>query len=192
LANIRDRFPLDEAQIFVGGFSGGSRIALRLLMGYPDQFRGALLNAGSDPIGDRDFTIPPADMFARVQESTRLVYVTGDRDEASLVNDMHSLSSLKRWCVFDAVTLNEPRRGHEPADGAAFKESLDALTRPAHRPDSKLESCRATVQKEVDKALDQVTALFARHADGAKRALQSLDAEYGGLAAPRSLDLARQ
>lgn len=192
LANIRDRFPIDEAQIFVGGFSGGSRIALRLLMAYPDQFRGALLNAGSDPIGDRNFSLPPADLFARVQESTRLVYVTGERDEASLVNDMHSRSSLKRWCVFDAVTLNEPRRGHEPADAAAFKESLDVLTRPAHGPDPKLESCRATLKKELDQALDQVTALIAQHADGAKRTLQNLDGEYGGLAAPRSLDLARQ
>jgi pimeloyl-ACP methyl ester carboxylesterase len=192
LVNIRDRFPIDEEQIFVGGFSGGSRIALRLLLGYPDQFRGALLNAGSDPIGDRDLSLPAADLFARVQESTRLVYVTGERDEANLVNDMHSRSSLKRWCVLDVVTLNEPRRGHDPADAPSFKQALDALTRPAHGPDPKLESCRATVQKELDKALDQVTALFARHADGAKRVLQSLDAEYGGLAAPRSLDLARQ
>jgi pimeloyl-ACP methyl ester carboxylesterase len=52
--------------------SGGSRVALRLALGFPDVFRGAFLNAGSDPIGDAQTPLPPAELFSRFQEMTRL------------------------------------------------------------------------------------------------------------------------
>ena len=50
--NIRRSHTLDANRVYVGGMSGGSRVALRVALAYPDVFRGALLNAGSDPIGD--------------------------------------------------------------------------------------------------------------------------------------------
>jgi len=50
--NIMKEHPVDPEHIYVAGFSGGSRIALRLALGYPDLFHGAILNAGSDSIGD--------------------------------------------------------------------------------------------------------------------------------------------
>jgi len=46
--NVMRRYPIDPERVYVGGFSGGSRVALRIALGYPDVFHGALLNAGSD------------------------------------------------------------------------------------------------------------------------------------------------
>ena len=188
--NVMAQYPVDPQHVYIGGFSGGARVALRLALGYPDVFHGALLNAGSDPIGTSDVPLPPADLFRRFQESTRLVYVTGEHDEENLSRDMHSRRSLDKWCVFDVVTQTEPRTGHELADASAFSRSLDALL--ASAPESrKLEDCRARIDLELTTQLDQVENAFARgELTNAKQLLSQIDARYGGLAAPRSVELA--
>ena len=111
--NIMSRYPVDAGRVYVGGFSGGSRVAERLAVGYPDVFHGALLIAGSDPIGDAHLPLPTAPLLALLQESTRLVFATGEHDEYHQAQDAHSRSSLAEWCVFDSaaetIALHEPR-----------------------------------------------------------------------------------
>lgn len=141
--NTMMQYPVDPQQVYIGGFSGGARVALRLALGYPDVFHGALLNAGSDPIGSADVPLPPADLLQHFQESTRLVYLTGERDEENLVGDMHSRRSLDKWCVFDVITQTEPRIGHELADAPAFGRALNALLGPRQSHPDKLAGCRA-------------------------------------------------
>jgi predicted esterase len=191
--NIMVRYPVDPQQVYIGGFSGGSRVALRLALGYPDVFRGAFLNAGSDPIGTADVPLPPAELVGRFQDSMRLVYVTGERDDAHLIDDMHSRQSLEKWCVFDVETESEPRRGHEPADASAFSRSLDALLRHADTRPDRLAACRARITAELTTQLQQVAGAFAGgETAGPRRLLDKVDAHYGGLAAPRSVELASQ
>ncbi|HSS05536.1 MAG TPA: hypothetical protein VLK83_00190, partial [Rhodanobacteraceae bacterium] len=60
--NIHKRYKIDPTRTYVGGLSGGSRVALRVALAYPDLFRGALLNAGSDPLGGDGIALPPADL----------------------------------------------------------------------------------------------------------------------------------
>lgn len=179
--NIVAQYPVDPQQVYVGGFSGGARIALRLALGYPDIFQGALLNAGSDIIGNADVPLPPTDLFRRFQESSRLVYLTGERDEENLARDIHSRQSLEKWCVYDVITLTEPRTEHELASATDFKRSLQALLGQRHNNPGKLEDCRTRIEQELKAQLEQV---------GSAKQLLSLDAQYGGLAAPRSLELA--
>ena len=57
--NIMQRFRVDPERIYIGGFSGGSRVALRLALGYPDLFRGVFLNAGSDAPGIKRILFSP-------------------------------------------------------------------------------------------------------------------------------------
>jgi pimeloyl-ACP methyl ester carboxylesterase len=187
------QYSVDPQQVYIGGFSGGSRVALRLALGYPDVFHGALLNAGSDPIGSADVPLPPADLFRRFQESVRLVYVTGERDGTHLIDDIHSRQSLEKWCVFDVVTESEPRKEHEPADASAFSRSLDALLTRTQTQLNKLPDCRARIAAELTAQLKQVEDSFAQgETSAAKRLLDKIDARYGGLAAPRSVELAGQ
>jgi pimeloyl-ACP methyl ester carboxylesterase len=189
--NTMKQYPVDPQQVYIGGFSGGARVALRLALGYPDVFHGALLNAGSDPVGTLDVPLPPADLFRRFQESTRLVYVTGERDEVNLIGDMQSRRSLEKWCVFDVVTETEPHKEHEVADASAFSRSLDALLSPRQTNPGKLADCRAQVDQELSKQLEQVESAFAHgESSTAKKLLARIDVRYGGLAAPRSVDLA--
>ena len=189
--NIMKQYPVDPEQVYIGGLSGGARVALRLALGYPDVFHGALLNAGSDPVGTVEVPLPPADLFRRFQESTRLVYVTGERDDVNLLGDMQSRRSLEKWCVFDLVTETEPHKEHEVADASAFSRSLDALLSPRQTHPGKLAECRARVDQELSTQLEQVESAFARgESSTAKKLLLRIDGRYGGLAAPRSVDLA--
>src|SRR5207302_469453 len=91
--NLMRRYPVDPERVYVGGFSGGARVAMRLALGYPDLFRGAILNAGSDPIGGAEIPLPPRELFMRFQSSTRIVYVTGERDDPHVSDDSVSMQS---------------------------------------------------------------------------------------------------
>ena len=91
---IAARYPVDPERVFVGGFSGGSRTAARVALAYPDVFRGALLNAGSDAIGSARLTAPPADLMRLFQTTVRLAYVTGAHDLPNRRADAASQRSM--------------------------------------------------------------------------------------------------
>jgi predicted esterase len=191
--NIMRRYPVDPQQVYVGGFSGGSRMALRIALAYPDLFHGALLNASSDPIGNAQIPLPPQELLSEFQESTRVVYVTGAQDTVNIAGDVLSRQSLQEWCVFDLVTEEVPWAAHEILDLAAFNRSLDSLVKHT-RPDAKkLASCRARIDEILASQLRQVADLLASgKREEARRLLHDIDAHYGGLAAPHSIELHRK
>jgi len=188
--NIMRRYPVDPQRVYIGGFSGGSRVALRLALGYPDLFHGALLDAGSDPIGDAQIPLPAAALFRQFQDATRLVYATGQHDDDNLDKDVHSRQSMKDWCVFHLDTVAMPGAEHELADTSAMNRALDALLKPTQPNPDKLAACRARIDKELTAQLRQVEDLLASgRRDDARTLLEKTDAHYGGLAAPRSIEL---
>jgi pimeloyl-ACP methyl ester carboxylesterase len=189
--NIKQRYRVDPRHVFIGGFSGGARIALRIALAYPDVFSGALLDAGSDPIGSAEIPLPPADLMQRFQVSSRVVYLTGGRDDPHLRMDAASRQSLQDWCVLDLVTVDMPWLAHEPAAAGPFDSALRALQDRKPRPENKLDTCRARLQRELNAQLSQVETLVAGGKSGdAGVLLRKIDARFGGMAAPRSLDLA--
>lgn len=192
-ANVMQRYPVDPGRVYVGGFSGGSRVALRLALGYPDLFSGVFLDAGSDPIGSAEIPLPPADLFERFQEATRLVYVSGGHDDFHLQQDKESQQSLQGWCVLDLVTEDAAWTGHEVADARAFNRVLDALEHRKAPPSTQLQKCRERVATELNSQLQRAEQLVAggKSADVAA-AVRKIDARYGGLAAPRSIELAER
>ncbi len=191
--NIMQRYPIDPGRVYIGGFSGGSRVAMRLALGYPDLFRGALLNAGSDPIGNAQITLPPADLMHEFQQSTRLVYLTGKDDAARLDMDARSLRSMQEWCVFDIATVQVTWSGHEVPSTAAFKKGLDALETRTNPAAEKIASCRQQYEAQLDDQLRAVEqALGGGRTAEATTMLEKIDTRYGGLAAPRSVDLAQK
>jgi pimeloyl-ACP methyl ester carboxylesterase len=188
--NVQRRYKLDPERIYIGGLSGGSRVALRLALAYPDLFRGALLNAGSDPIGGAEIPLPPRDLFEMFQARTRLVYLTGGQDEEHLGMDAGSRGALHDWCVFDVNTITPPGVGHEIASPRALAEALDALDARVAPDPAQLTACRAGLERTLGAELDRVKALLAEgRRDEAHRRLTRIDQRFGGLAAPASLDL---
>ena len=187
--NVRARYPLDPERIYVGGLSGGSRAAEVAALAYPDVFRGALLNAGSDPIGgERWRFLPPADLFHRFQE-TRLVYVTGDEDEVNLADDRVSQASMHEWCVLDVAIQHPRHKGHETLDPVSLDRALEALDQRKPDPEGRAR-CNARIERELAAKLAEVEAALSRGDRQAARAkLRAVDQRYSGLAAPASLEL---
>ncbi len=191
-ANVAKAYPIDPARAYIGGLSGGSRVALRVALGFPDTFRGALLNAGSDMFGTPALSPPQADLFRQFEEGTRLVYVTGSRDEEHLSMDAHSRESARKLCVTDLQTVDMRGRGHELIDAAALDRALAALSAPREA-NTGLASCRERRAREIDAQLTRVQAsIDAGDQREAQSRLQEIDERYGGLAAPRSVELERR
>jgi predicted esterase len=188
--NVMQRHPLDSTRVYVGGFSGGSRIALRVALAYPDLFHGALLNAGSDPLDAGPPSPPARQLLQRFQESTRIVYVTGEHDDLHLAMDSDSLRSMREWCVFDTEADVTRGAGHEPASPAALARALSELDGHTAANPARLAACREALDKRVAGQLARVQALI----DSGKRAearqlLLEVDRRFGGLAAPQSVAL---
>ena len=153
-------------------------------------FRGALLNAGSDPIGgEAGIYLPPAELFRKFQE-TKLAYVTGDDDHLNLDSDQISRASMRGWCVFNIEIRNARKLGHEPLDASSLNRALDALERPSTVDAGELARCNARLQRELAAKVADVEMAITRGAtDEARAQVNAIDATYGGLAAPGTLDL---
>jgi hypothetical protein len=183
--NVMQRYSIDPDRVYIGGFSGGSRVALRTALAYPDLFRGALLNAGSDAIGSGDMVLPPDGLFAKFQSSSRLVYVTGSEDDWNIQHDMASRDSMKSWCVFGTYVETMLRTGHEIAVPYSVDRALTTLDQRPPVDPGKLSACRARIAKDLAAELQHVGILLDRDKPkDAWRSLTKLDVRYGGLAAP--------
>lgn len=184
-AGAMRHYRINPAQVFIGGFSGGSRVALRLALGYPDVFHGALLDAGSDPIGTAAVPLPPTDLLHRFQESSRIVFLTGDADFIRRAQLAHASDALKHWCVFQTRSVTLLNTPHVLASVAEVAEAL-AWLRQTSRPDpARITACRANRQTDLAASMAELRDDIA--SGDTQRALQGLhqvDDEYGNLATP--------
>lgn len=191
--NMIRLYPVDPLHIYVGGFSGGGRVAEMLALAYPDVFDGALLEAGSDPIGDAARPLPPTSLFHRFQESSQLVFLTGSKDDTHLAWDRRSRRSLRHWCVFNQVVITVPFVGHKLVGGAALNRALNALSRRPKPDHGKLAACRSRIQGKLTAKLQRLRSLLTKGELGhARQILARIDTRYGGLAAPSSVELMKK
>lgn len=188
--NLIHQYAVDPERVYIAGFSGGSRIALRLALGYGDLFRGAILNAGSDPIGTRDVPLPPRELLRRFQDTVHLVYVTGARDEDHVMADSMSLRSMTAWCQFNTSSFLQPLIAHEVAPASALARAFGLLAAMPSADTTRAESCRARVEAALTAKLEHLQTLVTSASwPMARKALIAMDDEFAGLAAPRSVDL---
>lgn len=186
--NIMRQYPVDPSRVFVAGFSGGAQVALRLALAYPDVFRGAILNSGSELIGTADVPLPSTDLFHEFQTRSHIVYTTGDLDLQPYSKERGSVASLTDFCVAQITEITMWHKSHETADESDFSKALDALLAPA--PPDSMADCRARLDVDVQTGLQKVESLIAAgDKAGAQSLLLDIDAKYGGLAAPKSVAL---
>lgn len=188
----RSRFRVDPTRVYVGGFSGGSRVAQRVALAYPDVFKGVLLIGGSDPIGTAGFTPPARSLMWHFQMSTRIVFSTGERDLPNRGKDARARASLGDFCVTGMLPVLQARLDHWVPSGRGFAKALDALETRVD-PSASDPECLARLERRIEGALAATKADIERgDVDVARQALIALDALYGGLAAPDSVELARR
>ena len=121
--NARRYYGLDPERIYVGGYSGGGRIASAMTLLYPEVFRGGLFIYGVDfyrrvAMPDRPgndwlpwFPPPGKARLEALREEARLVLVTGERDFNRLQTEV--LAETYRDEGFRHVTYLEiPSAGH--------------------------------------------------------------------------------
>jgi predicted esterase len=191
--NVSKRYRLDPARVFVGGFSGGGRTAMRIALGYPDIFRGALLNSGNDPFGTAGISLPAKELFELVQERSRFVFATGERDSMVLATDVQTRHSAVALCVQNLDVQTMSGAGHALLGGRELSQGLQALQEPRPLDAERLAKCRSGLQAEIENGLAEVERLLAQgQTKQAGERLSQLDDHYGGLAAPRSVELARR
>jgi len=176
-ANVVARYKIDPERVYVGGFSGGSRVALRVAIGYPDVFRGAILDAGSDSIGSFLLPLPAPDLLNLAQEHTRLIFLYGSVDDENAKRARYTMESARDWCFPETAKIAMIDRAHELADPVTMLRAL-RLQEPAHQPIADLEQCRARVDAEAATAVEAVQKQISSGAQGATKALAELDARY--------------
>jgi predicted esterase len=133
---VMDAFPIDPEMVFVGGFSGGAKSALRALFHYPDVFRGAFLAAGADYY--RQFPARtygsgrywpgrfPKPLMLSMAMERHIAMVTGPRDmNYDSVRDVFAV--MKEDGYEHAQLFIEPNLGHAVPDADGFDRALSWL-----------------------------------------------------------------
>ena len=128
-----------------------------------------------------------------MQERSRLVYSTGVRDMPNRRMDAASQDSARALCIGGLRDVVISQRGdHVMPDRRHFDLAMDALESP-RAADPALPACRERLQRRVDADLAAVEQLMQQGDNAAAGArLGELDQRWGGLAAPRSVELARR
>jgi pimeloyl-ACP methyl ester carboxylesterase len=189
-ANAAARWPIDPERTWVGGMSGGAKVAEMAALAWPDVFRGAILNAGAEPIdGSRGVYKPPPELLRRFERSA-LVLATGDEDPMAIREAQVALASLEADCAFRVAVQRLPRLGHEPFDARGLEAALSALERPSGLDEARVAACEARREAAIAAAGAEVeAAVAARDLPRARALLKALDARFGGVAAEASLEL---
>jgi hypothetical protein len=181
-------YQIDPTRVYASGFSGGGRTAQLVAFAYPDIFRGVLMFAGSDPFREGAVAPPPRDLMALVRSRLRIVQSTGLADEVNIAIDSRARRSMAELCIRNVTHVDQPRLGHGLPGGGGFDKALAALLKPVDV-DNGDAQCNVRLQAQIDAEIAGVNLLIgAGRAKQARERLLRLDAHYGWLAAPGSIE----
>lgn len=191
--NIIARYPVDAERVYVSGFSGGSRTAVRIAAAYADVFHGALLIGGAKVIGEEDFAPPPAELMNLLQRRMRLVYSTGGNDTPNRVLDARGRQEMRRRCVAGVYDISQRRLDHWVPLARTMRKAIERLDQPLSAAElDEQAQCMPGLLTRVDSDLAAAEQAYA--AGDAKRAgelLGAADIAWGGLVSERLVKLAR-
>lgn len=121
LKQLQRTTSLDRSRLYVGGMSGGGRIASQALTRFPGFFSGALCIVGADYVA-------PEPQLLEEMSAKRVVFVTGDGDF-----NRREIRSVYRRFLDAGVTrshlLDLEDFGHEYPDAEQLDQALELLDR---------------------------------------------------------------
>jgi pimeloyl-ACP methyl ester carboxylesterase len=191
--NIAARYPVNLERVYVSGFSGGSRTAIRIAAAYADVFHGAVLVGGAKVIGEEDFAPPPIELMTLLQRRMRLVYSTGGNDTPNRVLDARGRREMEKRCVAGVFDVSQRRLDHWVPGARTFRMAIERLDTPLSAAElAAQDACMPKLMAQVDADLSAAEQAFA---DGdrarAGELLGAADIAWGGLATGRLVKLAR-
>jgi len=117
---VRKLAETDRGRIYLGGMSGGGRIASQTVTRFPQKFSGALYIVGAD------FWMPEDIRLRERAAANRYVFITGERDfnrrEMKRVYSRYQSNGLTRSLLMDL-----PDFGHAYPDAGRLAAALDFL-----------------------------------------------------------------
>lgn len=167
------RFPVDAERVYVGGFSGGSKIAQRLIFAYPDVFRGAILNAGFLEPGRPEVALPDELLYRHLIQRP-FAFVTGRRDRLAIPPMRNALEAFEKYCLRPPLLVQRPQKTHQLVQADELAEALAHLEDPGTRQAKNGNACLDALVAEARQA---IADLDAENAD----ALKELDVRFGAL-----------
>jgi pimeloyl-ACP methyl ester carboxylesterase len=181
LAGVRARYATDPARTWIGGFSGGGRVASRLAIAYPDQFAGGIFVATSDGPGTGDAPLPAEPLLAALRRGRYWLSV-GDADPENHSISRDAAKHFRRVCALDATLVLQTGWGHRTLDGRRLGHALRHLDAASAIASADRARCEAAASAEADNALAEVRALLAAgDRAAARRALLDAHRAWGGL-----------
>lgn len=130
LANIEARYHTDPARIYVGGFSGGGKVASLMAAAYADVFTGGLFVANSFAIGGPDVPLPPPERMRLMQQRGRYVFLVGTEDQIGMLISNRAASSYTQSCILRVKTVEMFNKGHTNANQGYLSYALNYLDSP--------------------------------------------------------------
>jgi len=181
LAGVRSRHAIDPARTWVGGFSGGGRVASRLAVAYPDLFRGGVFVATADGPGTSDAPLPPAPRLDALRSGRYWIGV-GDQDPENLSISRDAAKHFRRACALDTALALQRGWGHRTLDGRRLAQALAFLDAGPRADPGARAACAERASADADSAIATVRAMLeAGDRAGARRALLDAHRDHGGL-----------
>lgn len=193
LENVKARYPIDPERVFISGFSGGSRTAIRIAAGYADVFTGALLIGGAKVMGEEDFAPPPLELMTLLQRRMRVIYSTGRHDMPNQRLDRRSIDALKLHCVAGVHKFSERTLSHEVPTLKGMRRVLDLLDTPLDAATlAEQQRCADALAPRVESDIAAAEHTFEQgDKTQAGELLGAADLAWGGMASERLVALAR-
>jgi pimeloyl-ACP methyl ester carboxylesterase len=190
----RRNYTLDPARIYVAGAAGGSRVAQRLALTYPDVFTSAIVNSGAVELGTQ-VPVPAPDLLRRLHTHSSLVFATSKHDQPAFSEQQRSVTSLRTYCMPRVRVFENGHTvaGHADLSGRFLADFLETLEAPGNPDGQGQAECEAAFHRNATSALAKIRQLEAggRH-DEALKALAIFDRAYGRLFRNDDLALAKQ
>lgn len=136
------RYNVDLKRVYVGGFSGGARVACELGFNQPDLFRGTVQVCGAEfpqkitwnyakPQEEKDKTYGLCDATEQeiscAKKSVRFALITGESDfRRPYIMDIYQNGFYRQG--FQAKLFDIPELGHTLCSGNDFENALRYLT----------------------------------------------------------------
>jgi pimeloyl-ACP methyl ester carboxylesterase len=191
----RRTYNLDPARIYVAGNAGGSRLAERLAINYPDVFTGVVINSGAVVLGSQELPMPTADAMQRLRTQSRLMFATARWDQPAFSEQQQTLKSLAAYCIPVAHEFDNGHtvQGHAGITGRMLGDVFRELEAPRGATEVAPPGCEDTLQQTARAELERIRKLQTRGDQaGALKALVTFDHAYGRALFDEELALARE
>ncbi|MDX1454407.1 MAG: PHB depolymerase family esterase [Gammaproteobacteria bacterium] len=126
LAGAVSTLPIDPGQVYVGGFSGGSKTAQMLGFAYPDVFRGVLLSGGFLRPDSKLIYWPPEPLMPRLRQQ-RYFMASGAEDPFARADFSATRQAMEDKGLQFIGSQLLPGKGHRRMWASEFEKALAYL-----------------------------------------------------------------